>query len=152
MHRLYENDDIVIFWNSEMCQHAAECVKGSPETFNPMQRPWIDMSRAGNAEIWQAVERCPSRALSCLYRHEIDVVLDSDGCRSVAYDGDAIIGECDYEKSKMGWNIYHTEVLPSYGGKGIAKRLVYKLLEVAEREKVEIKATCSYAAKIINEG
>ncbi len=33
MRRLYENEDIVISWNSEMCQHTAECVKGSPKTF-----------------------------------------------------------------------------------------------------------------------
>ena len=64
----------------------------------------------------------------------------ADGCRSVAHDGDTIIGECDYEKSKTGWNIYHTEVLSSYGGKGIAKRLVYKVLEAAEREKWRLES------------
>jgi GNAT superfamily N-acetyltransferase len=38
-----------------------------------------------------------------------------------------------------------------YTGKGIAKRLVYKLIQEAERSKNAIDATCSYAAKILGE-
>jgi len=29
MHRLYEQGDIVVFWNSEKCRHAKRCVNGS---------------------------------------------------------------------------------------------------------------------------
>ncbi|MBQ9606418.1 MAG: N-acetyltransferase, partial [Lachnospiraceae bacterium] len=43
----------------------------------------------------------------------------------------------------------HTEVLPTYGNKGIAKRLVYKIVEEAERQKKAVVPTCSYAAKIL---
>ena len=149
MHRLYENNDIVVFWNSEKCQHAAECVKGSPKTFNPMQRPWIDMTQADNIEIWQAIERCPSGALSCAYRHDVDVVFDEEASRSLALFDNRVIGECDYQEIADGWNIYHTEVLPEFGGKGIAKRLVYKVLEAAERSGEKVMATCSYARRIM---
>ena len=40
---------------------------------------------------------------------------------------------------------------PEYEGKGIAKRLVYKVIEASEREKVKIEATCSYALKVLKD-
>ena len=132
MHRVYENDDIVVFWDSEKCRHARKCVEGSPETFNPLNKPWINLNKADTAEIWQAVSACPSGALSCVYSHGIRVVYDEAGCRSVAYDGDREIGE------------------PEYGGKGIAKRLVYRLAEEAERRKTDTVPTCSYAVKVLS--
>ena len=149
MHRMYENDDIVIFWDSDKCFHAKRCVHGSPGTFNPGKKPWIDLRNADTKEVWQAISECPSGALSCLYRHNIDVVMEAEKCRSVAFDGDKEIGECDYMVTEQGWNIYHTEVDPEYGGKGIARRLVYKVMEEAERSKATLAATCSYAHKVI---
>ncbi len=47
------------------------------------------------------------------------------------------------------WNIYHTEVDPAFGGKQIAKRLVFCILEEADRRKIKVNATCSYAKKIL---
>lgn len=151
MHRLYENGDIVVFWNSDKCFKAKRCVHGSSKTFDPSRRPWIDLNAAETKEIWQAIEQCPSGALTCVYRHDVDVTLDSANCRSVAFLNGKKIGECDYEVTEAGWNIYHTEVDPEHGGKGIARRLVYKILEDAERKKVNVVATCSYAVKVMGE-
>lgn len=152
MHRLYENDDIVVFWNSEKCFHSKKCVTDSPKTFDITRKPWIDVSLTDNAEIWQTIEKCPSGALGVAYRHGIDVVMDLENCRSVALDGEKVIGECDYEVSGDSWTIYHTEVSEAHGGRGIARRLVYKVIESAEKGKLSVEATCSYAAKIIREG
>ena len=55
MHRMYENDDIVIFWNSEKCFHAKQCVHGSPRTFNPNRKPWICLDGSDTKEVWQAI-------------------------------------------------------------------------------------------------
>ena len=151
MHRLYENEDIVVFWNSDKCFHSKKCVTGSPKTFDINRKPWIDVTLADNAEIWQTIGKCPSGALGVAYRHGIDVVMDSENHRSVALDGDKEIGECDYDVTENGWNIYHTEVSAGYEGKGIAKRLVYKVIEAAEKNKASIDATCSYALKVIRE-
>ncbi|MBR1651467.1 MAG: GNAT family N-acetyltransferase [Lachnospiraceae bacterium] len=150
MHRMYENEDLVVFWNSEKCYHAKQCVTGSPKTFDIQRKPWIDMSLAPNPEIWQTVEKCPSGALKCVYKHGIEVVFDEVNQKSIALDGEKEIGECDYRDNGDSWVIYHTEVDPNYGGKGIAKRLVYKVIEAAEKRKVTIDATCSYAIKVIN--
>ena len=151
MHRLYETNEIVIFWNSDKCFHSQNCIRNSPKTFDITRKPWIQLGNAENTEVWHAVEQCPSGALSILYRHGIDVCVETENCRSVAYDGDRLIGECDYQEADSGWCIYHTEVDPSYGGKGIAKRLVYSLLEAAERKGVMVASTCSYASKVLGE-
>ena len=57
--------------------------------------------------------------------------------------------ECDYEEKEGSWTIYHTEVHPDYANKGIAKRLVFKLVEEAERRKMKIIPVCSYAVKVL---
>lgn len=149
MHRLYENDDIAVFWDSEKCAHARACRRKSPEVFNPERKPWVDLNRADNARIWQSVEECPSGALTVAYKHEIQVKYDAENCRSIALDEDRLIGECVYRETAEGWEIIHTEVLPEYGGKGIAKRLVYKVTEAAERKGFRVIPLCSYAAKVL---
>ena len=151
MHRLYENGDISVFWDSDKCRHAKECVNGCPEAFNIMRKPWIDISKAPTAKVWQAVSMCPSGALTCIYNHEVRIEYDRENLRSVAFYADKKIGECDYEENENIWIIYHTEVDERYTGKGIAKRLVYKLIQEAERSNKAIDATCSYAAKILGE-
>ncbi len=149
MHRLYEQEDIAVFWDSDKCFHSKRCVTGSPKTFDPARRPWIDLSYAPAPEIWKAVNNCPSGALSCVYTHGIRVVLESDKTRSAAYDGETKIGECDYRITPEGWEIFHTEVSENYGGKGIAKRLVYKVTEAAEQSKSRVIPICSYAVKVL---
>lgn len=149
MHRLYEYGDIAVFWDSEKCRHAKRCVTGSPKTFDIQRKPWIDLTQAPTMEIWQAIEKCPTGALTCVYTHETVIELDTDRCRSVAYLNSSQVGECDYKKTDEGWVIYHTEVAEEHEGKGIAKRLVYKIFEAAEREGAKVIPTCSYAAKIL---
>ena len=146
MHRLYETEEITVFWDSDRCRHAKMCVTGCPEVFEFGRRPWIILSNGDTAKIWQAISRCPSGALSITYNHDVKVELDEENNRSIALLDGNIIGECDYSDECDSREIYHTHVLPEYGGKGIAKRLVYKVLEAAERNKKNIIPTCSYAA------
>lgn len=151
MHRLYVKGDISVFWDSDKCYHAKKCVTGCPEVFNINRKPWIDLEQADTAKIWQTVTKCPSGALTVTYNHDVTVEYDEQGSRSIAkYDG-RVIGECDYSESGEEWIICHTGVDPSFSGKQIAKRLVFKLLEEADRRKIKISATCSYAAKVMEQ-
>ena len=150
MHRTYENEDIVVFWDSDRCRHARKCVQGSPGVFNFTKRPWIDLSGASNPQIWKTVEQCPSGALQIVYRHGIDVVFDEENRRSIALDQDRLIGECDYQETPEEFRIVHTEVLPEYSGKNIGKRLVYCVTESAERRKKTVVPICSYAVKVLS--
>ncbi len=149
MHRLYVKEDITVFWDSDRCRHAKRCVTGCPKVFDFARRPWIDLSQDEMARIWQTIEKCPTGALSITYNHGIRVAYLEKEQRSVAYDGEREIGECRYQVTDEGWNIYHTEVDPAYGGKQIAKRLVFAVLEQAERKKAAVIPSCSYAARLL---
>ena len=151
MHRLYANDDISVFWDSDKCFHAKRCVTGCPEAFDITKKPWINIDNAPAAKVWKAVSECPSGALTITYNHDVKVSFDKERCRSVAVLNGEQIGECDYEAADGGWVIYHTEVDEAYGGRGIAKRLVYAILEQADKAGIAVTATCSYARKVIGD-
>lgn len=61
--RSYEADDIVVEYDPKRCIHAAECVRGLPDVFDPERVPWIDPERAEAEAITEVVERCPTGAL-----------------------------------------------------------------------------------------
>ena len=53
-----------IKWDDKVCIHSGECVKGLPQVFKVEDNQFvIDPSGASEAEIRQAVARCPSGAL-----------------------------------------------------------------------------------------
>ena len=149
MHRLYENDDISVFWDSDKCFHAKKCVTGCPEAFDITKKPWINIDNAPTAKVWTAVSNCPSGALTVTYNHDVKVSFDEAGNRSIACLGENKIGECDFDITADGWVIYHTEVDEEHSGQAIAKRLVYAILQEADRRKIQVIPTCSYARKVI---
>ena len=149
MHRLYENDDIAVFWDSDKCFHAKKCVTGCPEAFDITKKPWINIDNAPTAKVWKAVSNCPSGALTITYNHDVKVCFEEENHRSVAYHESKQIGECDFDVTEDGWVIYHTETDEDFTGKGIAKRMVYAVIEQADKKKIPVKATCSYARKVL---
>ena len=69
--------------------------------------------------------------------------------KSIAYDLDKKVGECDFEETNDTWNITHTEVDSAYEGQGIAKKLVENVIQNARILNKNLEATCSYAKKLI---
>lgn len=69
--------------------------------------------------------------------------------KSVAYDDDKKIGECDFIEENDTWNIIHTEVDNTYQGQGIAKKLVECVIENAKKQNKNIIADCSYAKMVL---
>jgi uncharacterized Fe-S cluster protein YjdI len=59
----YSNGEITVTYDSDICTHAARCVKGLPSVFNAHKKPWIDVTGATANEIEAQVARCPSGAL-----------------------------------------------------------------------------------------
>ena len=80
----------------------------------------------------------------------ITIVFEEGQNRSAAYDGDKLIGECEYIPTDNTWSITHTGVREAYGGKGIARMLVLKVIEAARSKGVKINPVCSYAQKMMN--
>lgn len=60
----YSNGEVTIVWKAHLCKHAAECVKNSPQVFQPKERPWITADAASSDEIVSTVSKCPSGALT----------------------------------------------------------------------------------------
>ena len=80
----------------------------------------------------------------------IEIKFDKDNNKSIAYDNNAKIGECDYIETEETWNIVHTEVSNLYQGQGIARKLVENIIENAKKYNKKLIADCSYAKKIID--
>lgn len=76
---------------------------------------------------------------------EIRIIWDEKELRSLALDNDKVIGECEIELSNNAWAIVHTGVREEYGGRGIAKQLVLKVIEEARIHNKKIIPICSYA-------
>jgi len=76
----------------------------------------------------------------------IRVVFEESNQQAAAYDGDKMIGECQYTiAGTTKWIIAHTGVRPDYNGRGIAKRLVECVIAAARERGVKIHPLCSYA-------
>ncbi len=61
--KTYENEDIIIHWNPDVCIHAGECVRNAKAVFRPKERPWVQMENGSSQEIMNAIDKCPSGAL-----------------------------------------------------------------------------------------
>lgn len=59
----YSGSDIKITYDVNRCIHAANCVDGLPDVFNPNRKPWIDADKAPADAIADVIETCPTGAL-----------------------------------------------------------------------------------------
>lgn len=145
----YENESIKVFWNPKICQHVGKCVRGNGKVFEVGRRPWIDLSQASAKEIAAVIDQCPSKALQYELKDSVCIVFEEENNRSAAYDNGKQIGECEFNPSSSAWIITHTGVRPEYEGKGIARKLLLKVVEAARAKKVKITPVCSYAVKVM---
>ncbi len=60
----YESKDLTVVWKPDKCIHSENCFRGLPSVFNPKARPWVNVDGASDKEIKEAIDRCPSGALS----------------------------------------------------------------------------------------
>lgn len=65
----YNNGEITVVWQPDLCIHSAICAKNLPEVFNPKARPWVNVAGANSDKIMAQVKACPSGALS-YYKNE----------------------------------------------------------------------------------
>lgn len=67
-YKTYESDEITVYWNPNICIHAGECVKNSPEVFQLKRRPWVDLSFENGEKTAQTIDKCPSKALQYILK------------------------------------------------------------------------------------
>ncbi|MFL8969717.1 (4Fe-4S)-binding protein [Helcococcus kunzii] len=70
--RVYETDELIVYWNAKICQHSGNCVKGAPEVFDVKKRPWINLNNASAEKIMAVIDTCPSGALSYKRKEKIN--------------------------------------------------------------------------------
>ncbi len=61
--KAYVGEHSIVSFDSVVCEHAAECVRGAPTVFDTAARPWINPDGAAAETIEEVVGRCPSGAL-----------------------------------------------------------------------------------------
>lgn len=59
----YEGKEISVHYDVVRCIHAAECVHGLPEVFDPKRKPWITPDAATSEKVLHVVSACPTGAL-----------------------------------------------------------------------------------------
>ena len=62
-YKRYRGKKIDVYFNSQVCQHSGNCVRGNHNVFNLQRRPWIDADGADYKEVIKLIENCPSGAL-----------------------------------------------------------------------------------------
>lgn len=60
----YRSDGLLVLYEGARCIHAEECTRGVPNVFDRKARPWIQPDRASADDIADAIQQCPSGALT----------------------------------------------------------------------------------------
>ncbi len=61
--RVYQNEDLIVYWYPELCAHVRYCIKKLPDVFDIHKRPWVNINGATPEEIIKLIDTCPSGAL-----------------------------------------------------------------------------------------
>jgi len=65
----YTNGEVTVVWQSGKCIHSGNCVRNNPDVFKPREKPWIKIDGSSTEKIIEAVQKCPSGALT-FYKNE----------------------------------------------------------------------------------
>ena len=60
----FENEEIKVTWEKNVCIHAGVCAQSLSGVFKPGQKPWIQLDGADMEALKETIGRCPSRALA----------------------------------------------------------------------------------------
>ena len=64
----YETDEVTVTFDPNRCIHAAVCVRGLPDVYDPTRRRWIRPELAPAAQVAEVAMRCPTGALKAALR------------------------------------------------------------------------------------
>ena len=69
-YRKYHGENMDIYYNATICEHAGECVRGNPLVFEVGRKPWIIPGNGDNPSNQTVINRCPSGALKYLIKEK----------------------------------------------------------------------------------
>lgn len=73
-YRKYMGEKVHIFYNTSICQHVGNCVRGNPNVFEVGRKPWIVSDNASGSETIQVVNTCPTGALKYIQRDKCNLL------------------------------------------------------------------------------
>lgn len=148
-YRKYTGRTIDVFFNKDMCIKSGNCVRGDSNVFNPSNRPWINADAAPKEKVLQVVESCPSSALQYILKEEVDFIY-KEGKFYIEDDG-YITAEITFTKAGKDIIIIdHTFVDEKCRGKGIALKLVERVIKYAIDNDKKIVPLCPYAKSVFD--
>ncbi|KAA1051127.1 (4Fe-4S)-binding protein [Pseudocitrobacter sp. 73] len=62
-YRVYTGEKIDVYFNTTLCQHSGNCVRGNSKPFNLKRKPWIMPDNVESTVVQQVIDTCPSGAL-----------------------------------------------------------------------------------------
>lgn len=69
-YRKYRGENMDIYYNVAICEHAGECVRGNPLVFEVGRKPWIIPDNGDVTSNQSVINRCPSGALKYLAKEK----------------------------------------------------------------------------------
>lgn len=61
-YRCYTGEKIDVYFNTAICQHSGNCVRGNGKLFNLKRKPWIMPDEVDVATVVKVIDTCPSGA------------------------------------------------------------------------------------------
>ncbi|HHA1985786.1 4Fe-4S mono-cluster protein YjdI [Enterobacter ludwigii] len=62
-YRAYTGEKIDVYFNTAICKHSGNCVRGSAKLFNLKRKPWIIPDEVDVETVVHVIDTCPSGAL-----------------------------------------------------------------------------------------
>lgn len=62
-YRQYHGQQIDVYFNTHICQHSGNCVRGNGQLFDLQRKPWIAPDQVNTQEVIRVIDTCPSGAL-----------------------------------------------------------------------------------------
>ena len=125
-YRAYTGEKIDVYFNTGICKHSGNCVRGSAKLFNLKRKPWIIADEVDVETVVRVIDTCPSGALKYADGNQVaEIVFVPTG-----------------EHLSI---IEHTDVDPSLKGQGVGKQLVAKVVEKMRGENRKIIPLCPFA-------
>lgn len=145
----YNNGEITIIWNPDICKHSGICVKLLPQVYNPKDRPWIKIEHATSQELIHQVNSCPSGALSIKSKFTITRTEDGKKGAFTATENDVQVGLMSYVWAGDDMLIIdHTEVTEGHNGRGVGNELLMAAVYFARANKKRIMPLCPFAKSV----
>lgn len=79
----YKNTKITVQFDPNVCEHAAECVKGLTNVFDIKNKPWINVDGASPEDICATINKCPTGALKFTLAGQSGESVESIGATEV---------------------------------------------------------------------